>query len=126
MCLIVFAWKLLPATPLLVAANRDEFYDRPLAGLWQDHPQIYAGRDLQSGGTWLGIQSPQADVPARKFAAITNVRALSENVTMHLHVAVWFLIICKMTCLRRTTSPNCAAKLITTMALTCSSVTRKT
>lgn len=81
MCLIVFAWKLLPATPLLVAANRDEYYDRPAApaGWWQDHPQIYAGRDLQSGGTWLGIQSPQADAPARKFAAITNVRAPSEK-----------------------------------------------
>ena len=71
MCLIVFAWKLLPATPLLVAANRDEYYDRPAApaGWWQDHPQIYAGRDLQSGGTWLGIQSPQADAPARASAA---------------------------------------------------------
>ena len=75
MCLIVFAWNLLPCTPLLVAANRDEYYDRPTAAAdwWLDHPQIFAGRDLQSGGTWLGIQGGH-DTPASKFAAVTNVR----------------------------------------------------
>ncbi len=81
MCLIVFAWKLLPCSPLVVAANRDEFYDRPAspAEWWSDAPEIFAGRDLQSGGTWLGIQSTQDDKPAKKFAAITNVRAPSEK-----------------------------------------------
>ena len=81
MCLIVFAWKLLPCSPLVVAANRDEFYDRPAspATWWPDAPQVYAGRDLQSGGTWLGIQSNQDGSPAKKFAAITNVRAPSEK-----------------------------------------------
>jgi len=77
MCLIVFAWKLLPCVPLMVAANRDEYYERPSAAAawWEDHPQIYAGRDLQSGGTWLGIRSPQREAgPATKFAAVTNVR----------------------------------------------------
>ena len=81
MCLIVFAWKLLPCSPLVVAANRDEFYDRPAspAGWWVEFPQIYAGRDLQSGGTWLGIQAEQDGSPAKKFAAITNVRAPDEK-----------------------------------------------
>ena len=57
MCLIVFAWQMLPSTPLVAAANRDEFYDRPtaLANWWDDHPHIYAGRDLQAGGTWMGV-----------------------------------------------------------------------
>jgi uncharacterized protein with NRDE domain len=59
---------------LVVAANRDEFYDRPSSGLdwWapQDHAQpILAGRDLQGGGTWLGLS------PRGRFALLTNVRS---------------------------------------------------
>lgn len=75
MCLIVFAWKLVPGMPLLAAGNRDEFYDRPAApaNWWQDHPQIYAGRDLRGGGTWLGITN------SGRFAAVTNIRAPSER-----------------------------------------------
>jgi uncharacterized protein with NRDE domain len=71
MCLIVFAWQVIPGMPLIAAANRDEFYDRPTepAAWWNDHPQIYAGRDLEGGGTWLGITR------SGRFAAITNVRA---------------------------------------------------
>ena len=81
MCLIVFAWKILPCTPLLLAANRDEFYERPAAAAawWQDHPHIFAGRDLRSGGTWLGIQSAAPALPAEKFAAVTNIRAPEEK-----------------------------------------------
>lgn len=81
MCLIVLAWRLVPGMPLLVAANRDEFYERPAqaAHWWPDAPQILAGRDLRSGGTWMGLQAdPQHNTPARKFAAVTNVRAPSE------------------------------------------------
>lgn len=75
MCLIVFAWQVVPGTPLIVAANRDEFYDRPAlpAGWWDDHPGVYAGRDLQGGGTWLGITSDG------RFSALTNIRAPSEK-----------------------------------------------
>ena len=71
MCLIVFAWKVIPGMPLIAAANRDEFYDRPTApaAWWSDHPEVYAGRDLEGGGTWLGITR------GGRFAAITNVRA---------------------------------------------------
>lgn len=75
MCLIVFAWHVVHGTPLIAAANRDEFLARPTAPAmtWDDYPQIYAGRDLQAGGTWMGITQPG------RFAAITNIRAPSEK-----------------------------------------------
>lgn len=75
MCLIVFAWQVVPGTPLIVAANRDEFYDRPAlpADWWDDHPDVYAGRDLRGGGTWLGISRDG------RFSALTNIRAPSEK-----------------------------------------------
>jgi uncharacterized protein with NRDE domain len=70
MCLIVFAWRSHPQHKLLLAANRDEFYDRPsaTAHFWEDAPYILAGRDLEHGGTWLGVTR------TGRFAAITNVR----------------------------------------------------
>ena len=70
MCLIVFAWRPDHAVPLVLAANRDEFYHReslPL-GEWPDMPGLYAGRDLQAGGTWLGVNR------RGRFAALTNIR----------------------------------------------------
>jgi len=75
MCLIVFAWQVAPNAPLVLAANRDEFYERPTAPAqwWEDHPEVFAGRDLRSGGTWLGVTKDG------RFAALTNVRAPSEN-----------------------------------------------
>ena len=70
MCLILFAAGAHPAFPLIVAANRDEAYARPSApvGFWADHPHVCAGRDLEHGGTWLGISTRV------RFAAITNYR----------------------------------------------------
>ena len=70
MCLITFAWKAHPAYSLIVAANRDEWHDRPAspAGWWHDHPQILAGRDLKAGGTWMGVTR------SGRFAAVTNFR----------------------------------------------------
>jgi uncharacterized protein with NRDE domain len=70
MCLIVFGWQVHPEFPLVVAANRDEFFARPTrqAGHWPDYPQVMGGIDLQAGGTWLGITG------TGRFAAITNVR----------------------------------------------------
>ena len=75
MCLIVFAWKVVPGLPLFAAANRDEFHARAAAPAkwWDDHPDIYAGRDLAAGGTWMGITRNG------RFAAITNIRAPSER-----------------------------------------------
>jgi len=70
MCLIVFAWKQHPEFPLMLAANRDEFYARPAlaATWWEDAPHVYAGKDLEAGGTWMGINKQG------RFAAITNIR----------------------------------------------------
>jgi uncharacterized protein with NRDE domain len=70
MCLIVFAWRTHPRYRLIVAANRDEYFGRPSApaGFWEDPPPILAGRDLEAGGTWLGI------TPGGRFAALTNYR----------------------------------------------------
>ncbi len=70
MCLIVFAWKLVPNCPLVLAANRDEFFVRPTqaAAWWIDRPGVYAGRDLQAGGSWLGINR------RGRVAALTNIR----------------------------------------------------
>ncbi|WP_076758340.1 NRDE family protein [Edaphobacillus lindanitolerans] len=71
MCLVLFNHDEHPVYPLIVAANRDEFYDRPTerAGWWEDMPGILAGRDLRSGGTWLGMSA------SGRFSALTNVRA---------------------------------------------------
>lgn len=70
MCLVLVVWRVHPLFPCLVAANRDEFHARPTARAewWQDHPQILAGRDLQAGGTWLGLTR------TGRFAALTNYR----------------------------------------------------
>ena len=53
MCLIVLAWQVHDDYPLVVATNRDEFFARPAApaGLWADHPDVLAGRDLQASGS---------------------------------------------------------------------------
>jgi uncharacterized protein with NRDE domain len=79
MCLIVLAWQVMPTAPLFVAANRDEFYDRPAAPAdwWEDCPHVYAGRDLLAGGTWLGVTRDGES--GSRFAAITNVRAPHLN-----------------------------------------------
>ena len=70
MCLLIFAHQLAPDYPLLVAANRDEFYARPTAvsDFWVDQPYLLAGRDLQQGGTWMGATR------GGRFAAVTNYR----------------------------------------------------
>jgi uncharacterized protein with NRDE domain len=70
MCLILLAWHAHPDFPLVVAANRDEFFARPTtpADFWADRPEILAGRDLEGGGTWLGISR------GGRFAGLTNYR----------------------------------------------------
>lgn len=70
MCLILLAWRAHPDYPLVVAANRDEFFSRRTAAadFWPDAPDVLAGRDLEAGGTWLGITR------TGRFAALTNFR----------------------------------------------------
>jgi uncharacterized protein with NRDE domain len=74
-CLIAFAWRAHRDYRLVVAANRDEWFRRPSApaGFWDDHRGLLAGRDLEAGGTWLGITLQG------KFAAITNYRNPSDR-----------------------------------------------
>ena len=69
MCVVAFAWSAHPRWRFVLAGNRDEFHGRPTAPLarWPD-AGLLAGRDLQSGGTWVGIG------PAGKVAVVTNVR----------------------------------------------------
>lgn len=70
MCLILFAIQQHNDYPFVVIANRDEFYVRPTlaAHWWDDAPSIYAGRDLEANGTWMGVDRHG------RFAAVTNVR----------------------------------------------------
>jgi uncharacterized protein with NRDE domain len=70
MCLILIAYRVHPRYPLVLAANRDEFYQRPTAGaaFWPDAPYLLAGRDLVHDGTWLGITR------SGRLAALTNYR----------------------------------------------------
>ena len=70
MCLIIFSYDMHPIYRLIVAANRDEYYNRPTAPLcfWDDAPGSLAGRDLKHNGTWLGVTR------TGRIAAITNFR----------------------------------------------------
>lgn len=76
MCLILFAWQAHPDYELILGANRDEFHARPAApaAFWDSHPHLLAGRDLQAGGTWMGITKQG------RFAAITNYRESGKPV----------------------------------------------
>ena len=70
MCLLLFAVQKHPDYKLVLAANRDEYYDRPTApaAFWDEAPLLLAGKDLRAGGTWLGITK------TGRIAAITNYR----------------------------------------------------
>ncbi|TRY32375.1 NRDE family protein [Aliiglaciecola sp. M165] len=70
MCILFIAVQQHPQYPLIIAANRDEFHNRPTlqSNFWQKHPQLLAGKDLKAGGTWMGITK------GGKLSALTNVR----------------------------------------------------
>jgi len=74
MCLLVLAWQVHPRYRLIVAANRDEFHERPTAAMaeWSPPDEIIAGRDLRAGGTWLAVDR------ARRFGVVTNFRDLQR------------------------------------------------
>lgn len=69
MCIVTFRWSPGSEEPLLLAANRDEFYERPTARMhWWPGDNVLAGRDLRSGGAWLGVTRHG------RFAMVTNIR----------------------------------------------------
>ncbi len=70
MCLLLLAVQKHPDYKLILAANRDEYYERPTApaAFWNEAPHLLAGKDLRAGGTWLGITKQG------RIAAITNYR----------------------------------------------------
>lgn len=70
MCTILLAYKFRPDYRLILASNRDEYYERPTlpAAFWKDVPKILAGRDQIRGGTWLGITKNG------RVAALSNYR----------------------------------------------------
>lgn len=70
MCLLLIALNTHSTYPLILLANRDEYYERPSASarFWDEAPFLLAGRDLRAGGTWLGITK------SGRIAAVTNYR----------------------------------------------------
>jgi uncharacterized protein with NRDE domain len=74
MCVAAIAWKAHPDWPLVAIGNRDEYHDRPASPLerWREHPDVIAGRDLKSGGTWLGLSE------AGRFVLETNRRGFGD------------------------------------------------
>jgi uncharacterized protein with NRDE domain len=90
MCLCVFSYQTHPQYQLILATNRDEFYERPSApaNFWDDEPEIFAGRDLKEKGTWLGLSKKH------KFAMVTNyrdLRNLKTNVLSRGRIVVDYL-----------------------------------
>lgn len=75
MCLLVLAWRTHPRYRLVVAANRDEFHQRPAAALapWADRADIIGGRDLQASGAWLAVDT------SRRFGIVTNFREFGRR-----------------------------------------------
>ena len=78
MCVVALAYQAHPDWPLILIGNRDEFHARPAAplGHWEDGSGIVAGRDLQAGGTWLGVHRPSGRV-----VVVTNVRGATPDPT---------------------------------------------
>lgn len=70
MCLILMAYQTHPSYPLIIVANRDEFFQRPTerAHWWTQYPDMLAGRDIRGNGSWLGVGK------SGRFAALTNYR----------------------------------------------------
>lgn len=72
MCLVAFSWKNHPEYPLIISTNRDEFFDRPSQPMHLWKSGFYAGKDLRSGGTWMGIH------PNGRWSLLTNYRDFSN------------------------------------------------
>ena len=90
MCILFLAIKQHPNYPLIIAANRDEYHNRPSLPMhyWEDQPEILAGRDKRAGGTWLGVNRNG------RFSAVTNFRtgqSISESARSRGELVTRFL-----------------------------------
>ncbi|TXE12593.1 NRDE family protein [Algoriphagus aquimarinus] len=72
MCLVAFSWRTHPEYPLIISTNRDEFFERPTQAMHVWDSGIYAGKDLRSGGTWMGFH------PNGRWSLLTNYRDFSN------------------------------------------------
>lgn len=74
MCVAALAWRAHPRWTLVAIGNRDEYHARAAAPLaaWDDASGVIAGRDLVSGGTWLGVTK------RKRFALVTNRRGFGD------------------------------------------------
>lgn len=68
MCLVAFSWKSHPEFPVIISANRDEFFERPSQAMHRWDSGFYGGKDLRSGGTWMGFH------PNGRWSLLTNYR----------------------------------------------------
>jgi uncharacterized protein with NRDE domain len=74
MCLVFIAHQVHPRLPFVMLSNRDEFYHRPTlpAHFWEEEPNVLGGKDLEAGGTWMGLHA------AGKLACVTNYRDMKH------------------------------------------------
>lgn len=72
MCLVAISWQNHPEYPLIISANRDEFFERPTAAIHQWESGFFGGKDLRSGGTWLGFH------PNGRWSLLTNYRDFNQ------------------------------------------------
>lgn len=81
MCLILFAHQYHPKYKLIVAANRDEFYARETqpARFWEDNPRVLAGRDIEAGGTWLGVNTIGEVSMLTNFRDLQNIKTAAPS-----------------------------------------------
>ena len=76
MCIVFLAIRKHPDYPLIIAANRDEYHNRPSETMdfWADHPHVLSGRDLKEGGAWLGVTRSGRFCTVTNFAVGTKAR----------------------------------------------------
>ncbi len=77
MCLIFLSYKQHKDYPLIILANRDEFYNRPTlaANYWAENPTILAGKDLEGGGAWMGVTKNGYLALLTNYRDVANIKS---------------------------------------------------
>src|SRR5258706_11902709 len=91
MCLILIAHHADPRYRLVLAANRDEYFQRPTAAAdyWSDAPHVLGGRDLEQGGTWLGVATDGRSAAVTNFRDGTSPRRVARSGEVPSPTMVW-------------------------------------